>query len=264
MIKRKIQMITADDNVELINKMNDYFKKQKDIEIVGCASDGEAAFELIVSKMPDIAIIDIVMPQLDGIGVLEKVNSAALKKRPVFIIISAPGLDKITQTAIALGAEYYIIKPFDLDMLTTRIRQLINGASDSAMVMEGSVETNLPETYKNNYSCFTEVTKLLYKAGIPPHIKGYQYLKRAIIMTIMEPQIINSVTKQLYPLLAKEFDTTASGIERAIRHAIEKAAERSAGTDNSENNYCRSFGKCITNSEFIAASAEKIHIGYRI
>ena len=124
MAEKKIQVMIADDNKEFGDILCEYLSSQPDIEVACIARDGLEALDMIAGKMPDIAVLDIIMPHLDGLGVLEKVNSLGLKKRPLFIILSAVGQDKITQRALALGAEYYIVKPFDMDVLVSRIRQL--------------------------------------------------------------------------------------------------------------------------------------------
>lgn len=262
MVSKKIQVMIADDNREFGEILNEYLNNQEDIEVVGIARDGFEALDLISSKAPDIVILDIIMPHLDGLGVLEKVNSMQLQKRPLFIILSAVGQDKITQRALSLGAEYYVVKPFDMDVLISRIRQLKD--IEAAPV-------NKPE-YINDVKSYTysptpknleaEVTSIMHEIGVPAHIKGYQYLREAIIMVVNEIDLINSITKQLYPSIAKLYNTTPSRVERAIRHAIEVAWSRGkVDAIDSLFGYTVNIGKGKpTNSEFIAMVADKLRL----
>lgn len=226
MLEKKIQIVIADDNKEFIDILSEYLSSQNDIEVVGTAKDGNEAFELIVEKMPDIAILDIIMPHLDGLGVLEKLRSMTLKKRPLFIILSAVGQDKITQRALALGAEYYIVKPFDVEVLVSRIRQLKDSSHNPVIRSDYTLESKTPYHIPVQRNLEVEVTNIMHEIGVPAHIKGYQYLRDAIMMVVKDLDIINSITKQLYPSIAREYNTTPSRVERAIRHAIEVAWSR--------------------------------------
>lgn len=257
----KIQVVVADDNKEFREILNEYLSSQNDIEVIGIAGDGMEAVDLISAKLPDIAILDIIMPHLDGLGVLEKLNTMDLPRRPLFIVLSAVGQDKITQRALALGAEYYVVKPFDMDVLVSRIRQL-KGTSDSYAARQESVPNAKPlytQTFKNLES---EVTNIMREIGVPAHIKGYQYLRDAIIMVVKNIDVINSITKQLYPLVAEMYSTTPSRVERAIRHAIEVAWGRGQiDTINSLFGYTINMSKGKpTNSEFIAMIADKLRL----
>jgi two-component system response regulator (stage 0 sporulation protein A) len=133
-LSKKITVLIADDNREFGDILYEYLSNQSDIEVVGVARDGMEALDLITAKTPDIAILDIIMPHLDGLGVLEKINTMQLQKRPLFIILSAVGQDKITQRALSLGAEYYVVKPFDMEVLVSRIRQLKDAGPSSSVV----------------------------------------------------------------------------------------------------------------------------------
>lgn len=266
MLERKIQIVIADDNKEFGDILCEYLSNQSDIEVTGVARDGNEAVEIISAKMPDIAILDIIMPHLDGLGVLEKLNSMTLKKRPLFIILSAVGQDKITQRALALGAEYYIVKPFDMDVLVSRIRQF-KGTSQNSIIrsdytMESKTQYNLP--VKRNLE--VEVTNIMHEIGVPAHIKGYQYLRDAIMMVVKDLDVINSITKQLYPSIARNFNTTPSRVERAIRHAIEVAWSRGqVEAIDSLFGYTVSIGKGKpTNSEFIAMVADKLRLEMKV
>lgn len=266
MLTKKIQIVIADDNREFGDILCEYLSNQSDIEVVGVARDGLEAYELITSKMPDIAILDIIMPHLDGLGVLEKINSIQMGKRPLFIILSAVGQDRITQRALALGAEYYVVKPFDMEVLVSRIRQLKDVNHSSIIRPEGfsdmrpSHHSSLPKNLE------AEVTSIMHEIGVPAHIKGYQYLRDAIMMVVKDLDIINSITKQLYPSIAREYNTTPSRVERAIRHAIEVAWSRGqVDTIDALFGYTVSIGKGKpTNSEFIAMVADKLRLEMKV
>ena len=258
----KIKVLIADDNTEFGEIVCEYLADQPDIEVVGLAEDGVKAIEMIQEHHPDITILDIIMPHLDGLGVLEKTIS--MENRPLFIILSAVGQDKITQQALALGAQYYIVKPFDMDILVDRLRQLKNG--DNPAIIRQSFPKRPTASLFNNAPKPTkieaQVTQIMREVGVPAHIKGYQYIRDAVIMVIKDIELISSVTKRLYPELAKQYSTTPSRVERAIRHAIEVAWTR--GQVETINDL---FGYTIntkkgkpTNSEFIAMIADKLRL----
>lgn len=263
---KKIQVVIADDNREFGDILYEYLNSQSDIEVVGVARDGMEAYELITDKLPDIAILDIIMPHLDGLGVLEKVNATAIGKRPLFIILSAVGQDKITQRALALGAEYYVVKPFDMDVLVSRIRQLKDMNQAAVIKPEYAVDYRTSHHVSSPKNLEVEVTNIMHEIGVPAHIKGYQYLRDAIMMVVKDLDIINSITKQLYPTIAREYNTTPSRVERAIRHAIEVAWSRGqVDTIDSLFGYTVNIGKGKpTNSEFIAMVADKLRLELKV
>lgn len=263
---KKIQVVIADDNREFGDILCEYLNSQSDIEVTGIARDGLEAYELITSKVPDIAILDIIMPHLDGLGVLEKINSISMPKRPLFIILSAVGQDKITQRALALGAEYYVVKPFDMDVLVSRIRQLKDINQATAVKAEYIADFKTSSHTSSPRNLEVEVTSVMHEIGVPAHIKGYQYLRDAIMMAVKDLDIINSITKQLYPTIAREYNTTPSRVERAIRHAIEVAWSRGQveAIDNLFG-YTINVGKGKpTNSEFIAMVADKLRLEMKV
>ncbi|KNY26758.1 sporulation transcription factor Spo0A [Pseudobacteroides cellulosolvens] len=265
MLGKKIQVVIADDNREFGDILAEYLNNQSDIEVVGVARDGLEAFDLIASNGPDIAILDIIMPHLDGLGVLERVNSIQMGKKPMFIILSAVGQDKITQRALSLGAEYYVVKPFDMDILVSRIRQLKDVNQSSILISEHS--NDRPTVFSPSpRNLEAEVTSIMHEIGVPAHIKGYQYLRDAIIMVVKDLDVINSITKQLYPSIAREYNTTPSRVERAIRHAIEVAWSRGqVDTIDSLFGYTVNLGKGKpTNSEFIAMVADKLRLELKV
>lgn len=267
LLQKKIRVLIADDNREFGDILFEYLNSQDDIEVVGIARDGLEAYDLINSTLPDIAILDIIMPHLDGLGVLEKFNYQNIVRRPLFIILSAVGQDKITQRALSLGAEYYVVKPFDMEILVSRIRQL-KGNISSTQVIKNEV-ANIPKPAQQPVSQKTlemEVTSVMHEIGVPAHIKGYQYLRDAILMVIKDIEVINSITKQLYPNIAKEYNTTPSRVERAIRHAIEVAWSRGqVDAIDSLFGYTVNLGKGKpTNSEFIAMIADKLRLELKV
>ena len=272
----KISVLIADDNKEFCSILNDYLLNQKDIVVTGIAKDGREALELIVERKPDLVILDIIMPHLDGLGVLEKLNTMDLEKTPRIIILSAVGQDKITQQAITLGADYYTVKPFDMEVFTKRIREMFNSAPT---IQESSAQSNrvsYPTTSsyiltsepksKTPVDLETEITNIIHEIGVPAHIKGYMYLREAITMVVNDMELLSAVTKELYPSIAKKYNTTASRVERAIRHAIEVAWGR--GEIEAIN---KLFGYTVhndkgkpTNSEFIAIIADKLRLKNKV
>ena len=265
-MKEKITVLIADDNQEFCRTLATYLGNQEDMEIVGMAKDGLEAVEKIGELEPDVAILDVIMPHLDGIGVLERVNnSSKLNKRPICIMLSAVGQDKITQKAIALGAEYYVVKPFDIELLIKRIKEIKNfrpGVNKSFTFREQPKPyIRVPEK-EGSDNLEVLVTNIIHEVGVPAHIKGYQYLREAIMMVVNDIEVINQITKSLYPQIAHRFSTTPSRVERAIRHAIEVAWGR--GEPSVMENI---FGYTVsaskgkpTNSEFIAMIADKLRI----
>jgi len=266
-VKEKITVLIADDNQEFSRTLATYLTNQEDMEIIGIAKDGLEALDIIKEKAPDVAILDVIMPHLDGLGVLEKVNSNTnLNKKPICIMLSAVGQDKITQKAITLGAEYYVVKPFDIELLIQRIREIKNfRPSTSNEFIKREVKRtpyiNVNTTKEENH-LEALVTNVIHGVGVPAHIKGYQYLREAIIMVVNDIDVINQITKSLYPQIAQKFSTTPSRVERAIRHAIEVAWGRGE-MDLMENIFgytiSASKGK-PTNSEFIAMIADKLRL----
>ena len=274
---KKIRVVIVDDNQDFCEILSEYLGRQPDIEVVGMANNGLSACSVIKIKRPDVVILDVIMPHLDGIGVLENMQQVEFEKRPVFIMLSAVGQDKITEKALDLGAEYYIMKPFDMETLTNRIRQLKsthqiikNGTTNNlnhSNQSRNKVIGNEQSTYElSALSLEKEVTSVIHEIGIPAHIKGYQYLRDAIIMSINDMDILNSITKQLYPNIAKKYNTTPSRVERAIRHAIEVAWSRGKmDTIDQLFGYTVNNGKGKpTNSEFIALIADRLRLELQV
>jgi two-component system response regulator (stage 0 sporulation protein A) len=269
MEEAKISVLIADDNKEFCNILNDYLANQRDIIVTGIAKDGIEAIKLISEHKPDLIVLDIIMPHLDGLGVLERLNAMDLDPKPRIIVLSAVGQDKITQRAITLGADYYVIKPFDMDVFTKRIRQLFNNTISSdelkrTVVVDEPAEVKFSQ--KEPMDLETEITNIIHEIGVPAHIKGYMYLREAITMVVNDMELLSAVTKELYPSIARKYNTTASRVERAIRHAIEVAWGR--GQVETIN---KLFGYTIhndkgkpTNSEFIAMVADKLRLKNKV
>ena len=267
-MSEKIRILVADDNNEFATTLINYLSKEENMEVIGVARDGNEAYEKIVELQPDIVLLDIIMPHLDGLGVLEKLSETQMDKKPICIILSAVGQDKITQKAINLGAQYYIVKPFDISVLVKRIKELkyFQPSQFKNNFISREIKTQYvdisPENKKNEENLEALVTNVIHEVGVPAHIKGYQYLREAIIMVVNNIDIINQITKQLYPDIAQKYGTTPSRVERAIRHAIEVAWGRGqTETVESIFGYTISAAKGKpTNSEFIAMIADKLRL----
>lgn len=264
-MSEEISVLLADDNIEFGNLLNKYLSQEEDIRVVGVARDGVEACDMIIELMPDIVVLDIIMPNLDGIGVLEKLSSMELKRRPLFIVLTAIGQDIFIQKAITLGAEYYIVKPFDINVLVSRIRQIFNDEkvssfSQSKILPKASVEK--VKQPNQSFNLEVEVTNMMHEIGIPPHMSGYQYIREAIMMTVNNSKVFSSITRVLYPAVAEKYSSSSQKVERAIRNAIESAWER--GNPDSINTlfgYTVNYSKGKpTNSEFIAMIADKVRI----
>lgn len=267
-MSEKITILIADDNAEFAKTLKSYIEKAEDMEVVGQAKDGNEAVKMIGDLQPDIALLDVIMPHLDGLGVLEKTLELNITKKPTCIMLSAVGQDKITQRALELGANYYVVKPFDINLLIKRIREIKNYKVSQFRTGTQMREIKAPyieirddrRNEKENLEAL--VTNVIHEVGVPAHIKGYQYLREAIMMVVNDIDVINQITKQLYPDIARKYNTTPSRVERAIRHAIEVAWGRGQ-TDVVESIFgytvSASKGK-PTNSEFIAMISDKLRL----
>lgn len=261
----KISVIIVDDNEKVIENIDSVLSKDTAIQIIGKAKNGQEAYELIRKSTPDVVILDLIMPKMDGLSLMNKVNEdGAMIKMPFFIITSAISNENVIQDAFGYGAGYYLLKPFETNMIADRVKgvksynkripetkKIIGAGEDRKHFMERNIEN--------------DVTSIIHDVGVPAHIKGYQYLREAIIMSVNDNEMLNSITKILYPSIAKKFQTTSSRVERAIRHAIEVAWNRGRMDTIDEL-----FGYTInaekgkpTNSEFIALIADKIRLEYK-
>ena len=262
----KISVAVVDDNERMVNLLTDIMNSDGEIEVVGTAKNGIEALSLINEAEPDVVLLDIIMPELDGLGVMERVRkNKSLKKCPSFIVITAIGQEGVTENAFELGADYYIMKPFDNNMVLSRVKQL--KTDRKVKLVESSCQTVCED--KESYierNLESDVTNIIHEIGVPAHIKGYQYLRDAIMMSVNDGEMLNSITKLLYPSIAKRHKTTPSRVERAIRHAIEVAWSRGKmDTIDELFGYTVNNGKGKpTNSEFVALIADKIRLEYKM
>lgn len=250
-MNNKLTVLIADDNRQLTDKTADYLKQQSYISEVYKAYDGEVAWEMIQQVKPDVLLLDIIMPKLDGMGILKRINGSGLNKITT-ICISVSGSDRTMETVMNMGAQHFLIKPQTPEAVSDVIRALTDNVE--------AVQTNT-QTQKN-YDLETIVTSVIHDLGVPAHIKGYHYIRTAIMMVVENMDMLNYITKRLYPEIAKKYQTTASRVERAIRHSIEVAWTR--GHQETMNEI---FGYTIhtykgkpTNSEFIAMVADRIRL----
>lgn len=264
----KISIGIADDNKDFCEILSDYFTEQENIDITFVANDGIQTVDCVKKFLPDVLILDMIMPHLDGLGVLESINNMDLPKYPKTIMLSAVGQESITQKATKLGAEYYLVKPFNLGVLSKRINQLFGEELEEGSGKLTSIRTvvNNNSVEKTSNDLEVDITNIIHEVGVPAHIKGYQYLRDAITMVVEDMDLLGAVTKELYPAIAKLNNTTPSRVERAIRHAIEVAWNR--GKIETINNL---FGYTVhndkgkpTNSEFIAIIADKLRLERKI
>lgn len=215
----KIRVMLADDNQSILRLLSDYLSQKQDIEVVAAISDGAAIGDEIRKHIPDVLVMDIIMPRKDGFMALEEIRKMEGVIRPKVIVLTGLARDDFILRAIRLGASYYMVKPFDMHVLYSRIVEI--AGDDTAAV--ASVE---PVNSATGENVEDQITNLFLTLGIPAHIKGYQYLREAVRMVLDDRDVINRITKELYPGIAKKFDTSASKVERAMRHAIEVAWTR--------------------------------------
>lgn len=256
----KVSVLIADDNCDFANELADFLKVQPGLEIAGVAYDGEEAYGMILETKPDIALIDIIMPKKDGLAVMRKLSMTKIERKPKLIAMSVTGSGKIIEAASQLGAEHYLLKPQSGESIADIIRLIASGnavTSTAASLAEQKIAAVQSEVDLEGL-----VTECIHELGVPAHIKGYQYIRTAIMMVVENMELLNYITKQLYPTIAKKYKTTSSRVERAIRHSIEVAWSR--GRPEVMNNI---FGYTIdtgkgkpTNSEFIAMVADKIRL----
>ncbi|MCQ4085876.1 sporulation transcription factor Spo0A [Saccharibacillus sp. JS10] len=264
-----IEVMLADDNRDFVHMLQEHISSQEDMTVTGVAFNGEEVLSLLrdAERAPDILILDIIMPHLDGLGVLEKLQSMDLNPRPKVIMLTAFGQENITQRAVELGAAYYILKPFDIEVLVSRVRQMLN-ISTSPIAPSQPAPTPKPSigTLAKGKTLDASITSIINEIGIPVHVRGYKYLREAITMVYHNIEILGSITKTLYPSIAEKYGTTSSRVERAIRHAIELAWARGSVQNMSELfGYTVSINKSKpTNSEFIAMIADKLRIEHKV
>ena len=240
----KTKIMLVDENEQTLKELKENFTTSN-FEVVGVATNGLVAFEEIKKVKPNVVVMDVVLSGIDGFNLIEQINSLDLNTK--IIILSSLSLEGFITKAMNLGVSYYMIKPFNFEVLKSRILDVLNSSNKTFCVVKNK---NLEE----------KITNIFITVGIPAHIKGYQFLQEAIKMAIDNPDVINSITKKLYPSIAEKFETSSSKVERAIRHAIEVAWNR--GKIENINSL---FGVKVysnnekpTNGEFIALVADKM------
>ena len=243
----KKKVIGADASEEFRRLLVETLRGEGDLSVVGETGDGEAAVELCRQRQCDVLVMDMILASLDGVEVLSKVS--AMTPKPKVLVISSFASGSVADLAAAKGADYFMMKPCRTSAVVERVRQMVTGVRPAEEDTRGQ---GLEST----------VTAIIHEIGVPAHIKGYQYLREAIMITVEDMDVINAVTKVLYPEVAKRFGTTASRVERAIRHAIEVAWDR--GDLETLQKY---FGYTVsnakgkpTNSEFIAMIADRLQL----
>ena len=256
----RLNVAIADDNERILDILEEIVSNDEELTLVGKADNGEDMYQIIKNKEPDVVLLDLIMPKMDGLSVMELVQEdRTLKKTPDFIIITAVGQERITEDAFKRGVNYYIMKPFNNEMVLNRIKDTHREMKHTKKSMGG-----VPEVRRDigEESLENRVTNMIHEIGIPAHIKGYHYLRDAIMMAVEDMDVLNAITKILYPTVAKKYRTTSSRVERAIRHAIEVAWSRGKLDILDELfGYTVSNGKGKpTNSEFIALVSDTIRL----
>ncbi len=249
MQKRTVYLLQ--DTKELNDSLTKMFNEDSKYEVVGSTTDGVSGVNSIVDKKPDYVILGLVLPGYDGLWVLDKLREKKVGSK--VIILSALCREEIISKAMSLGARYFMAKPYNFAVLKERMEQIDKDG------LEGSTEQVLLDRYKRS-SLDERISKIFINVGIPPHIKGYCFLREGVKMAVECPEIINDITKKLYPMIGEKYQTTASKVERAIRHAIEVAWNR--GRIENINNILgvKAYvgGEKPTNGEFIALVADKM------
>lgn len=248
----KIRILVADDNTSFTNELASRIESMPDMELVDVVRDGIMALQRFRQLKPDVILLELVLPYLDGFGVLKSVKKQSPETKT--IVLSSLDREQLLHMAMELGADYFILKPFECDVLLQRVRQMVTP--------QGVLQLKLNKRLYLEQVITEEITRI----GIPAHYKGYRYLKEAIAMVIEDPSLLNAVTKRLYPLVAERFNTTGNKVERAIRHAIETAWVRGnleILNDIFGYSVDRDKGK-PTNSAFIATLADKIRLETKV
>lgn len=261
-----MRVLICDDNKDFVSMIYDFLNAQEDIEVVGIAYDGNETLQKINELTPDFILLDVIMPELDGVGVMQRLAESNMPNPPAIIVLSAISQDKMIREAINLGAYCFMLKPFEPELLLRRIRstyeeRVKSGSSLKTVINNKNQFVNIPRT-NTPLDAEVEVTNLMHSIGIPANISGHQFLREAILLVVEDRGMIGGITKELYPSVAKKHKTTSTKVERAIRHALEVSwnrgrmdlFEKECGYHLDENR-----GK-PTNGEFIAMAADVVRM----
>ncbi|BEP29004.1 sporulation transcription factor Spo0A [Helicovermis profundi] len=264
-MKKKSTVLVVDDNINFANLLSEHINEQEELEVVSTAKNGLIAIEKLREFEPDLLVLDIIMPYMDGLSVLEEMNKLNLKKNPKIIVLSAVGQDEITRNALKLGADFYIIKPFDFSVFLTRVKQLLVKIDSETEIIEDD-EHVFSSKIKKEENLDIVIGELLDNIGVPAHIKGYHYIRDAIKLMNTDFNNTGKITTFIYPSLAEKYNTTSTRVERAIRNAIEITianGEKKLINKLFSKPLARRNGK-VSNGEFITIVADKIRIGKKI
>jgi len=261
-----IKIAIVDDNKEYVKMLEEYISTQQDMETVGVAYNGKEALEMIndLDRLPDVILMDVIMPYWDGFAVMEKLISLNLLHSTKVILMTALRNEDMMHQALSLGAAYYVLKPIELSMLVDRIRDVVKIADKDVKSKKKSSKKLKKTPVLNKPDINQSVSAILNELSIPPHIKGYHFLREAIIMGYEDYECLSSMTKIMYPQIAIKFSSTMPRVERAIRHSIEVCWNK-GGHEKYSSYLNLSQARHIprpTNSEFIAAMADylKLHL----
>lgn len=260
-----ISVAIVDDNERLIETLKQVLENTPGLCVAGTANDGMSALQMILEKKPDVVLLDLVLTKLDGLSVIERVKSREDMQKTGFIVLSSVYQESLMGKVFDVGADYYVLKPFDYDAIIMRIEHVHASRNNQTMDLAGGKVFENGNN-KTEVALENDVTNIIHEIGVPAHIKGYQYLRDAIMMSVNDSEMLNSITKLLYPTIAKQHKTTPSRVERAIRHAIEVAWSRGKmDTIDELFGYTVNNGKGKpTNSEFVALIADKIRLEYKM
>lgn len=263
MTEHPLGIVVIDDNESMANLLVSLLEDKAQYNVLGCAYDGVSGIELIKEKKPDIVILDLCMPYIDGLGVMEAFQSDKQHYFPHFIITTCLGQEHITSMAMKLGAVYYMIKPLDYTYFLNRLDEIVSELDQQPFTQSGPLTPPVTHQEMSELQLTKHVSGVLQDLGVPAHTIGFSYLKDAICFVLQDSKYMSKITKQLYPKIAEEHDSTASRVERAIRNSIELTLLQ--GNPEALFKY---FGHRIkgdhakmTNSEFIALLSEKIKVG---
>ena len=250
-MENRIKVLIADGSEDFSQHLRAVLEQDRSCEVIGVAQDGACAVNLLRERKPDVLVLDMALAKLDGLSVLKA--AAAMEKRPVSLVTSSFITEYVALMTTSLGVQYFMVKPCDAAAVAERVREMYEA---------GQHKPAQPTGKRQEVNVEAMVTSIIHEIGVPAHIKGYQYLREAIMIAVDDMEVINAITKVLYPQVAKAFSTTPSRVERAIRHAIEVAWDR-----GDLETLQRFFGYTVsntkgkpTNSEFIALIADKLQL----